>query len=179
MARIPKTLIYNWLRNFSRSGRFFGATIDAMEPLSYPEFIRLRMIELRKTQGLSQKDFGGKIGLSSQAVSALELGKNEWSLSHMSVALFRFGLPVTFFNRSPSSDQEPAEDGTASMLKESSRLMLGLKNLSPASKKALFKYSQLTDDQRALVDRLILNTAKSQDTSIIKAFLSLLRKSIR
>ena len=40
--------------------------------MSIPE----RIIEIRKSKGLSQDEFGGKIGLTYSAISAIEIGKN-------------------------------------------------------------------------------------------------------
>lgn len=146
-----------------------------MAPLPEPEFIRLKMIELRKTQGLSQQEFGETLGLGASNISALELGRHEWSLNHLATARTKFKLPVIFFNR----EELPEEEDTTEILKQTTALLHKVSKLSPASKTAIYKYSRLTDEQRKLIDKMILATAKGTDLVVTRAVLALLRKSLK
>lgn len=145
-----------------------------MKPLPYAEFVRFKMIELRKTKALSQKDFGEVLGLSTTNISALELAKHEWSLTHMSTAIVRFGLPRSFFN----VEEQPADDGAAAELKQSMMLLHKIAGLPPAGKTAIYKYSLLDDERRGIIDKMIA-AAKHADLAVFRAVLALLRQAFK
>ncbi len=143
-----------------------------MDPLPYPEFVRRKMLELRKSRGFAQVDFGTFLGLTSQTISSLELGKHEWSLSHMDNAIKTFRLPGTFFNR----DADPNAVEPADLSRESSALVHKLATLSPKSRGVLSKYLSLPDEQRLVVDKLILTSYSGRDDAVIQALLVLLNR---
>mgnify|MGYP001768503789 CR=1 FL=1 len=147
-----------------------------MALLTYPEHVRLKMIELRKTRALSQSEFGSYLGLSYQTVSSLELGRHEWSLTHIQTALLRFELPPNYFN---VLDDSLSEETTNTLRRDTSKFLGSLSGLSAESKKALYKYSLLNDEQRNAIDKLILSTAKKKNSALVRAILAILRESCK
>jgi transcriptional regulator with XRE-family HTH domain len=147
-----------------------------MALLTYPEHVRLKMIELRKTRTLSQSEFGSYLGLSYQTVSSLELGRHEWSLTHIQTALLRFELPPNYFN---VLDDSLSEETTNTLRRDTSKFLGSLSGLSAESKKALYKYSLLNDEQRDAIDKLILSTAKKKNSALVRAILAILRESCK
>lgn len=144
--------------------------------LTYPEHVRLRMIELRKTRSLSQSEFGTYLGLSYQTISSLELGRHEWSLAHIQTALLRFELPPNYFN---VIDADVSEETTNTLRRDTSKFLGSLSGLSAESKKALYKYSLLSDEQRDAIDKLILSASKKKNAMLVQAILSILRESCK
>lgn len=145
-----------------------------MKPLPYTEFVRLKMIELRKTKALSQQGFGEVLGLSATNISALELAKHEWSLTHMSTAIVRFDLPRSFFN----VEEQPADGGTVAELKQSTMLLHKIAGLPAAGKSALYKYSLLDGERRDIIDKMIA-AAQHADLAVFRAVLALLRQAFK
>jgi len=106
-----------------------------------------RLREIRKALGLSQAEFGKKIGMSNVAVSYMELGRTALSEQNIHLICLTFGVREEWFR-----------SGLGDMLDEEARLSAGEKRLlevfrqlSPIARRMLIEYGEkLAADEREL-----------------------------
>jgi transcriptional regulator with XRE-family HTH domain len=106
-----------------------------------------RVIEIRKTKGLSQTEFAKAMGITQASLSLIEQGKSKLTEANIKLICLTFGVR-----------EEWLRDGAGEMLdneallSEYEKRLLGFfRRLSPTAQKLLIEYAQkLLADEQAL-----------------------------
>ena len=67
-----------------------------------PEQLRVALRQLRNAQGLSQSDFGSRIGLSQERISAIESHPEKITTDQLLTILMAMGMEVVIKPRTPA-----------------------------------------------------------------------------
>jgi transcriptional regulator with XRE-family HTH domain len=106
-----------------------------------------RVGELRKSLGLKQVEFAEKLGLTSAAISAIELGKAPLTQANIHLVSLTFGVREEWLKKGLGEmmDEE-------ALLSEWERRLLALfRQLSPKARELLLDYAEkLRSDEAAL-----------------------------
>jgi transcriptional regulator with XRE-family HTH domain len=106
-----------------------------------------RLRQIRKVLGLSQAEFGKKIGMSNVAVSYMELGRTALSEQNIRLICLSFGVREEWFRtgRGDMLDEE------AALSAGEKRLIEVFRRLSPAARRMLIEYGEkLLADEREI-----------------------------
>jgi transcriptional regulator with XRE-family HTH domain len=133
--------------------------------------MRERLKKLRKTLGLTQGEFGKKIGMSDVAISYMESGRTALSEQNIRLICLTFGARAEWLR-----------DGTGDMMDEEAQLsdyekrLLGLfRRLSPGAQEAFVEYVEklvaLATDDAVLCGKVLeaLKQAPGGTTTPIEA----------
>jgi transcriptional regulator with XRE-family HTH domain len=107
-----------------------------------------RLEELRKKLGLKQIEFAQKLGLTSAAISAIELGKTILTEANIRLICLTFGVREEWLREGEGEmmDEEV-------LLSEQERQLLAFfRQLSPIARKMLVEYAEkLISDEKTLL----------------------------
>jgi transcriptional regulator with XRE-family HTH domain len=106
-----------------------------------------RLRQIRKALGLSQAEFGKKIGVSNVAISYMESGRTALSEQNVRLICLSFGVREEWFRtgRGQMMDEE------AALSAGEKRLLEVFRQLNPATRRMLIEYGEkLLADEEAL-----------------------------
>jgi transcriptional regulator with XRE-family HTH domain len=106
-----------------------------------------RLKQLRKFLGLTQGEFGEKIGMTDASVSHMELGRTALSDQNIKLICLTFGARVEWL-RAGEGDMM---DDEALLSDKEKRLLVLFRRLSPRAREMLIEYAEkLKSDEEAL-----------------------------
>ena len=110
-------------------------------------YMKERLKELRKTLGLTQGEFGKKIGMSDVAISYMESGRTAISRQNSQLICLTFGVRQEWLETGNGDMMEPE----AEYSDYEKRLLEFFRRLSPKARRMLIEYAEkLADDEAAL-----------------------------
>jgi transcriptional regulator with XRE-family HTH domain len=111
------------------------------------QIIGTRLSELRKSLGIKQTEFAKKLGLTSAAISAIELGKAPLTESNIHLIALTFGVREAWLE----TGEGDMMDDEAQLSDQERQLMAFFRELSPLARKMLIEYAKkLVSDEKAL-----------------------------
>lgn len=118
-----------------------------------------RFKEIRNYYGLSQEEFGGKLGLSKSGISNIESGTRNVTNKHIKLLCSTFPISEKWLR-----------DGTEpKTIKTSASVMEQLKkefNLDEFSYNLVYEYLKLEPDQRDVVRNFFYSVVKEDETAV-------------
>jgi transcriptional regulator with XRE-family HTH domain len=109
--------------------------------------MKYRLKQLRKALGLTQREFGEKIGMSDVAISYMESGRTAISKQNIHLICLTFGIREKWLENG-SGDML---DDEASLTEYERQILNLYRRLSPLARKMLIEYAEkLLADEQAL-----------------------------
>ena len=106
-----------------------------------------RLKELRKSLGLTQGEFGEKIGMTDASISHMEAGRTAINNQNVNLICLTFGVRQEWFRTGSGEMMEPE----ANFSDYEKRLLEFFRRLSPKARRMLIEYAEkLADDEAAL-----------------------------
>jgi transcriptional regulator with XRE-family HTH domain len=106
-----------------------------------------RVGELRKSLGLKQVEFAKKLGLTSAAISAIELGKAPLTEANIHLIALTFNVREEWLEKGEGDMM----DDEAQLSDHERQLLAFFRELSPLARKMLLEYAEkLISDEKAL-----------------------------
>jgi transcriptional regulator with XRE-family HTH domain len=109
--------------------------------------MKYRLKQLRRALGLTQREFGEKVGMSDVAISYMESGRTAISRQNIHLICLTFGIREEWLEHG-SGDML---DDEASLTEYERRILNLYRRLSPLARKMLLEYAEkLVSDEKAL-----------------------------
>jgi len=100
--------------------------------------IRERLIAVRKNLGLKQIEFSEKLGITSAAISSIELGKSPLTEANIRLICLTFRVNEEWLRYGTGEMQ----DDEAALSDEEKKLLDVFRDLSPIDKKKVIEYTE-------------------------------------
>jgi transcriptional regulator with XRE-family HTH domain len=106
-----------------------------------------RLKQLRKTLGLTQGEFGEKIGMTDASISHMEAGRSAISKQNVRLICLTFGVREDWLEKG----QGDMMDNEAALSEKERRLLALFRQLSPRARELLIDYAEkIVSDEKAL-----------------------------
>jgi transcriptional regulator with XRE-family HTH domain len=129
------------------------------------ESINNRITTLRKQIGLNQTKFAQKIGVTSQLINKIELGKAKLTEPNIRLICFIFGVNEKWLKEGKGE----MLDDEAMISQDDKRLLELFRKLSPRAQKMLTDYSEDLVSYEAAQRKELLETLKHAPKGTIKS----------